>query len=115
MLPVDSKEVTCITYNDKRTMIAIAVKSWVFEGYHTNHLTVLFYSIEAGVFKRLKQYTIKATKGAKPVIPCFVSNKEKLKTGGTQMIDTVFERYVSSMSFSKDDKYFSLCIRNGPK
>ena len=29
------------------------------------------------------------------------------------MVETVFERYISSMSFSKDDKYFAVCIRNG--
>jgi hypothetical protein len=26
----------------------------------------------------------------------------------------MFERYASSLTFSKDDKFFSLCIRNGP-
>ena len=83
MLPVDSKEVTCITYNEKRNMVAVAVKSWVFEGYNNHHLSVLFYQIDNGIFKRCKQFTIKATKGANPIFPSFVTTKEKVKTGGT--------------------------------
>lgn len=26
----------------------------------------------------------------------------------------MYERYANSLTFSKDDKYFSVCIRNGP-
>ena len=25
-----------------------------------------------------------------------------------------YERYISSMAFSKDDKFFAVCVRNGP-
>ena len=54
MLPVDAKEVTCVTYNEKRNMIAVGIKQWVFEGYYNHHLSVLFYGLENGIFKRFK-------------------------------------------------------------
>lgn len=85
MLPVDAKYVTCIAYNTQRTLVAIAIKAWVFPEFNSNHLTVLFYSIADGVFRQMKQYTIKATKGAQPVMPCYTNSssgsKDKLKAG----------------------------------
>ena len=51
MLPVDAKYVTCIAYNTQRTLVAIAVKAWVFPEFNSNHLTVLFYSIADGIFR----------------------------------------------------------------
>ena len=51
-------------------------------------------------------------------MPCYTNSstgsKDKLKAGISQTVETVYERYISSMTFSKDDKYFSLCLRNGP-
>ena len=70
----------------------------------------------------MKQYTIKATKGAQPILPHFMnqSASPKAKVVGSNRnlyadsSESVYERYISSMTFSKDDKYFALCLRNGP-
>ena len=72
--------------------MAIAVKAWVFPEFKSNHVTVLFYSINDGVFRQMKQYTIKATKGAQPVMPCYMSNssgsKDKHKSSNSQAVET---------------------------
>ena len=39
---------------------------------------------------------------------------ERSKMGTLQTKQKMYERYANSLTFSKDDKYFSVCIRNGP-
>ena len=109
-LPQDAKEVTAIAVNHQKNLIAVATKLWEFVEHDNRHLVIHFYSIERGQFKRQSQYTIRATQGAIHGVPAS-KHQVTLPKGGKKM--QVYERYIKSMAFSKCDKNFVICIKNG--
>ena len=114
-LPKDAKEITAIMISNSQNLIAIAARVWDFDQYDKHHLNIYFYTIEQKQFKRVKEYTIRATRGGggQEEMPLtYVEKVEKKNSNGP--VKVPFKRYVSSMSFSKDDKQFTFCVRNGP-
>lgn len=136
-LPNDVKHVTSLTFNTQKTLLAVAVRNQDLEGYEQLNCTVYVYSVGAvgsqqskqsvkglkgiGGFevKREKQFTLKATNGV-PLSHAKCPPVRKNSNGGTPLnasnnstTNVYFDRYISEMAFSRDDKNLAVCIRNG--
>lgn len=136
-LPNDVKHVTCMVFNTQKTLLAVGVRNQDLEGYEQLNCTVYVYSVGSvggqgkqsvkglkgiGGFevKREKQFTIKATNGI-PLNYAKCPPQRKNSNGGTPLnatggsstMNVFYDRYISDMTFSRDDKNLAICIRNG--
>jgi hypothetical protein len=126
VLPIQTKEIQAVAFSKSRKVVAVGIKTWEMEQFDQQDLMVLFFQIEEGLFfKLVPDSTLKLTRcyTNKDPIPqesrMHLPDEPKLtisKYSSTQSIpgdETFFDRFISSMAFSSDDKNFVVSIRNG--
>jgi len=95
-------------------VIAVAVRVWDILDSERLDVEVLFFKVEKDCFKKKKEFTIKVTED-RIDLSMTKSIDRRLSIVSMSSSSKPFPRYVQSMDFSMDGKYFVLCLRNGPR
>ena len=112
--------------NTKKTILAIACKNEDVVGLEQLNLTIYMYSIGSSKdkktqgtdFIRKKDLTIRVTHGLSGINPVLLPDLKSSKN--VQPSDQAirigdqyfFDRYISALTFSKDDNYMSMVIKS---